>query len=497
MSVATFSLTGSSERPLADPLRRRQGWVRGAWPTLGALALAMALGAGLSWCVFKSPLTLYDGLDPIITAHDSSSATAVFRTALGATGYLRPLRIAQVKWFFDLRPWDPVGTFTAIHATLLCVTLLLFALFLRPVLPHEFPAAAIALTVLVGHQSFFILAGEQYPINHFLEIVALAVAAAAAARGRPSRWKEFVVPALLVVGALTLESGVLVGVVVVACWVVGWRGVSARAVVLCVLLVIGYAWLRVGVLGVAGPGLEERASGYFMDRLEPSELVARFGRNPVRFYAYNIVSAFLDVILSEPRDGRWIMLRRWIEGSFRPWMAIQLVSSLVLSAAMAWAAVSAFGNWWRRRLTERDRFVLVALAVVGANSVLSYAYIKDEVLSVGAAFYAAAAYAVVASLLADVPRARWAALASAAAVVTVSLLWTSRAAGTFFNLRTFAYKTATDWGSYEPEQAMPRDWAVPDTRRLFLDLRRANVGRPVPHPYFTNEHAVEPYVEIR
>ena len=464
---------------------------------LGALALALVFGAGLSWCVVRSPLTLYDGLDPIITAHDSPSVAATFRDALGAAAYFRPLRLAQIKWFFDLRPWDPVGTYTAVHATLLCLTLALFVLFLRPMVANEFRAATIALMVLVGHQSFFILVAEQYPINHFLEMVALAVAVAAAARGRPRRWKEFLVPALLVLGVLTLESGVLIAVVAVACWAVGWRGVSGRAVLICVLLVAGYFWIRVGVFGVSGPGLDERASGYWLSRLEPRDLIEKFGNNPLPFYAYNVMSGFLDVTASEPRDGRWIMLSRWLDGDFRLWMAIQLVSSLVLSAAIASAAVSALRNWGRGALTERDRFVLVALAVVGANSILSYAYIKDEVLSVGAAFYAAAAYAVLASLLADVPRTRPMALLAALVVLSVSLLWTSRAAGTFFNLRSFAYKTAADWGGYEPEQEMPADWASPATRRLFLDLRRSNLGRSVPHPYFTNEESVQPYVEIR
>ncbi len=465
--------------------------------TVCALVLALTFGAGLSWCAFKAPLTLYDGLDPIVAAHASPSAVATFRSALGAEAYFRPLRVAQIKAFFDLQPSNPVHTYTVIHAALLCVTLLLFVAYLRPRTSNEGAAAAMALIVLVGHHAFLILAAEQYPINHFLEIVTLSLAAAAVARGEPRAWKAFAVPALFVIGALTLESGVLVAVVAVACWMVGWRGASGRAVLACVLLAAGYIWLRVGVFGVASPGLDERASGYWLDRLEPSELVSRFGDSPLRFYIYNVFSSLLDVTLSQPRDGRWIMVSRWLNGGAEPWMVVHLASSLVLSAAIVWALVRAVTNWRSGILTERDRFVLVALALVGANSVLSYAYIKDEVLSVGAAFYAAAAYAVVASYLADLPRSSAKAVAVALMLAIGSVLWTSRAAGTFVNLRSLAYKTAADWARYEPAVEMPREWSSPAVRRLYEDLRRSNLARPVPHPYFTRERAIQGYVEIR
>ena len=47
----------------------------------------------------------------------------------------------------------------------------------------------------------------------------------------------------------------------------------------------------------------ERASGFGFRVLDPPELADRFGGNPLPFYAYNIASSVLSVLLSEPRGG--------------------------------------------------------------------------------------------------------------------------------------------------------------------------------------------------
>jgi len=42
------------------------------------------------------------------------------------------------------------------------------------------------------------------------------------------------------------------------------------------------------------------------------------------------------------------------------------------------------GRWRGSALADRDRFVLVAFALIGAKVAISSSYVKDEVLSVGA-----------------------------------------------------------------------------------------------------------------
>lgn len=465
--------------------------------TLTLVLVAALLAAGLSLVILRSPLTLNDGLGPVLDSRRATSVTDVFRAALYTKGYLRPLRVAQIKAVHDLSPADPMSAYKAVHVGLTMAALVLFAVFLRPASPAEVTAAAIALMVFAGHHSFFMLLAEAYPINHFLEMVSLTLLVAILARGAPRWWKDLLAPALLVIGLLTLESGILIAVVAVGCWLLGWRGISMRGVVACVVVVAGYAWLRIGILEVTSPGLDERAAGWGLGRLEPEELVARFQANPLPFYAYNVVSAFLDLLISQPRNGTWIIARRWVDGDVPPWMFIHLVSSCLVSGLMLVTMAGALRRWRTGVLTDRDRFVLLALALCACNAALSYGYVKDDVLSIGAAFYAAGAFAVLAGVAERVTGAGGAARVAAALLIACSLLWSSRAAGTFYSLRAFAYRTGADWARYSLDRELPGDAAFEPTRRLFDELRRRNVTLGGPHPAFTNETRVQRYVEIQ
>jgi hypothetical protein len=465
--------------------------------TGSALALAGALALGLAWCIVQSPLTLYDGLGPILDARRTDSVRVMFADALYAAGYLRPLRMAQIKLVVDAAPLDPTTAFKLIHVTLVAATFVLFAAWLRPRSASEFVAAAIALVMLIGHHSFFVLYAEAYPINHFLEIVALAVATLLMARGAPRWWKDALAPIMLAIAVLTIESGILIGVVAVACWAVGWRGISWRGALACVLVIAAYLCLRFLVLHVASPGLDERATGWWLARLEPDELRARFADNPLPFYAYNVFAAVLDVLLSEPRSGTFQMVRRWLEDDARPWMWVQLVSSLIVSGLLVAALVAAVRRWRDGTLEERDRFVLVAFALVAANAAISYGYVKDEVLSVGATAYAGGVFAVAARVGDRVVRGVNGAPAWAVLLVAASALWSTRAAGTILSLQSSAYKTANDWATYSLERELPADWEYEPTRRTFEAMRRRNLGYHVPHPLFTRQVDVPDYVEVQ
>jgi hypothetical protein len=465
--------------------------------TLAAVGVACALALGLSWCIARSPLTLYDGLGPVLDARRSPSVYEAFRSSLGSVGYLRPLRIVQIKVAYDRFPSNPTRGFKAIHVGLTFAALVLFALWIRPRSPEEFVAAAIALVLLVGHHSYFTLFSEAYPINHFLEMVALSVAAALLARGAPRWWKSALIAVLLAIGLATLESGLLIAVVTVVCWTVGWRGVSGGGVLVSLAVVAAYLWIRFGVLEVTSPGLDERAAGWWLARLEPEELIARFQANPLPFYAYNVFAALLDVLLSQPRTGTFFIIRRWIENDASPWMFIHILSSLLVTGLLLVALVPALKRWRARALEDRDRFVLLAFALVVANSALSYGYVKDEVLSVGTTFYAGGAFAVVASLAGQDRRTPFARYAATLLLVAVSVLWSSRAAGTFFALRSAAFKTATDWGLYSLERELPNDWAFEPTRMLFFEMRRRNIEYSVSPPLLTNERDVSRWVEIQ
>ena len=467
---------------------------RWAWATL---AVAASLALGLSWCILRGPLTLNDGFGPILESRLSESVRDIYERAIYSRGYWRPLRVVQIKLVVDATPPDSTSAFKAIHVALTLATFLLFAAWIRPRTLTEFGAAGIALMIVAGHHSFFVLFSEAYPINHFLEILALALAVACLARGEPRWWKGVLAALIVAIGSVTIESGLLIGVVAVACWMVGWRGVSRSGVVAVLVVIAAYLYVRFGVLEIPSPGLDERSAGWWLDRLEPPELLARFGDNPMPFYAYNVMASALDVLLSEPRTGSWQIARRWIEDNVWPWNYVHLISSLLVTGALLAALVPALRRWWARALEDRDRFVLLAFIMIAANSVMSFGYVKDEVLSVGAVFYAGGAFAVLASLADRVNGGVIRRTAVIVVLLSVSILWSSRAAGTFFSLQASAFKVSNDWAQYSLDSESEETRNSEATRRAYEAMRARSLSYAVPHPVFTKQPRVDRYLEVQ
>jgi hypothetical protein len=475
-----------------QPLTARPTWA--AWATL---ALAGSLALGISWCILHGPLTLNDGLGPILDSRLSESLHDTYESAIYSQGYWRPLRLIQIKIAVDASPSDSTLMFKVIHVALIVAIFLMFAAWIRPRTVAEFAAGGVALMIVTGHHSFFVLFSEAYPINHFLEIAALAVAVAWIARGTPRWWKGVLATLLVIIGSLTIESGLLIGVVAVACWLVGWRGIPGRAVLAVVAVVAAYFYLRFGVLEISSPGLEERAAGWWLDRLDTSELVARFGANPLPFYAYNVMASAFNVLFSEPRGGIWSIARRWVEDNMRPWAIIHVISSLLVTGVMLAALAPALRRWYGRTLEDRDRFVILAFIMIAANSVLSFGYVKDEVLSVGAVFYAAGAFAAFAGLAGRIDGGTMRRAVVVVLLMSSSVLWSSRAAATFFSLQASAFKVANDWAKYSLENECEDLWNSEASRRAYQAMRARSLSYNVPHPVFTKQQRVDRYLEVQ
>jgi hypothetical protein len=109
--------------------------------------------------------------------------------------------------------------------------------------------------------------------------------------------------------ALTLESGLLVWVVIAAAWLTGMPGASRRAVTGATVLLAAYAVVRFGMFNTGLPTIEERSTGFLLGMLSPEQVRARFGENLIVLHLYNFVSSALSVLLSEPRSGVWAFVR--------------------------------------------------------------------------------------------------------------------------------------------------------------------------------------------
>ena len=450
--------------------------------------MAALLAGTMAYDVWRVPVQVYDSLVEILDAQRSPSVVASFRGSMEGAGYLRPARIAQIKAVYDLSGTHLRLGYRGFHVALLLAFFWLFARALRVESGTDASAAAFALTVVTGLHTFPAFVREAFPINHFLEIAVLGLLALNLAQSRGGWWVDATAALVFAFAALTLESGLLVWVVVAAAWVSGLRGISTRGVILVTALLTGYVALRLGMLSEAVPSLTERSSGFLFDRLEPDELQRRFGDAPFVFYAYNVGASLLGVLLSEPRDGVFVAVRSWLDGDVfqRTWVA--LISSVLTGGLMGWAA-------WRRvrqggPLDTADRLVIVAAAVLPANAVLAFAYTKDEIMAFAGVFYAFAAYAAarVAIHHGGTLRRPGAVWAVSLVLVTMASCWAIRSVSVHHMMSRQAFRVRNDWVSAPLFLRSEKRWpSAPEAVALVESLQRQALDAPVRNPQLVPE----------
>jgi hypothetical protein len=461
-----------------------------AWPGITALRATYGAAAVLvltfAYGLMRMPVQISDSLEQLLNAQQSSSVLAHFVAWSQRAAYLRPVFFAEVKALFDLADGHYWVVYRGFHALLACALIALFVRALRVRSWDDFSASIFALTVLTGLHTFRGLVREAFPVNHYLQVAVLCLLALNLARSRGG-WRVDVAAAItFLVASLTLESGLLVWVVIVAAWASGMRGVSRRGVVAMTALLGLYLWVRFWVLSVGSPGFDERSTGFLLRMLEPEEIEQRFGATPAIFYAYNVTTSFLSVLFSEPDGGVFETLRAWLAGDVPPRLYVAVASSLLSTALIVWAVASRVRGGMRSLRDDSTQLLAVSAAVVLANAVLSYVYTKHEILSVAGCFYAVAAFVAARHAL-DRMRAGMPAAARVAIVIVLACtatLWAFRSLGVHHMLRVEAYRVRNDWAGIPAE--MWREEGSPRQRQaagLIRQLRREAIAMPGSNPY--------------
>jgi hypothetical protein len=261
------------------------------------------------------------------------------------------------------------------------------------------------------------------------------------------------------------------------------RGISRRGVAVVTVLMALYLSARLFYTG--SPGLDERSSGFLFDVLDPDELQQRFGGNPAVFYAYNVVASVMSVLFSEPQAGVFLGVRGWLAGDVPPRTSVAIASSVILTALIVWTAATRPKGQTRLTLTPDKRLLAIVAAVLAANSVMSYAYTKDEIVTAAGAFYAIAAFVAARHAIerARQSPSRGVQVALLFVLLTASTLWAVRSAGVHHMIRVQAFKVRNDWGRLPT--ARYRD-AGPENQRgaaaVVRQLRRDALETRVPRP---------------
>ena len=455
-------------------------------PLGAAYLVAGILALSFSYDLLRVPIQVSDSLIELLDAQRSPSVLASFTGDLDAAAYLRPLRIAQIKTLFDLAQGHFGMAYRGFHALLLSAALLLFTRALRVRTWNDWVATVFALTVLTDLHTFRGTVREVFPINHFLEMVVFCLIALNLARSRGGWWIDLAAAVTFVLASLTLESGLLVWVVIVAAWASGMRGVSRRGVLAVTALLGVYVGLRFWHLSVGLPGLDERSSGFLLRMLEPDELNQRFGANPAWFYLYNVTASVISVLFSELDGGIFEIGRTWVQGDVPPRLYLAVISSVTTTSLIAWVVVTRMRGRRSRTYDDRDRMLLVTAAVLLANAALSFSYTKHEIISVAGVFYAFAAFVAARHSLDYVSeRTRGSGrIAMVLALAALSSFWTVRSTGVHHMLRVQAFKVRIDWVGVPP--AMVRDTGTAEERRsaaLVRQLRHDALDARVTNPY--------------
>lgn len=445
--------------PLADPGHEARVWWR---LSVGYGLLAATL---MGYFVMRVPIQVYDCFTDMCALLRPMSQLLAESFTLQA--YLRPGRWVLQKGLFELSGGHYFLAFRTFQAMQVMAVVLLFVALLRPRRALDAAVVPLALAVLLGSHTFAWTVLEAFPVNHFLTILLCCAAAANLAFSTHRWWTDVLAVVVFVVASATIETGLLVWVIFAAGYIVGLRGVSRTGLVVLSLLLGVYFVIRFVVLDLGVPELVLREGGFGFRRYTGEELQAIFAGRPFVFYAYNVAASFLGVLLSEPRHGVWTLTAGLAKGEPDPALVVNVLSSVLATGLIGYFMWMRRRHWLSGALERDDRIVLLFWVVLTANSVISYAYTKDAIISPAGFFFAAAVFVAVRHLLAALSdRSRPAIVVACLVFLTVSSTWAVRWVGIHAALDATAAKYRQQWAGIDELLPRMRSTLTPDERAI-------------------------------
>ena len=457
-----------------------------AW-SRGAYAYSIVFALGIAYFLVRMPYQISDDLEHVLIAQ-ASSAWDLLVTRYTTSESMRPLMWLTQNAAFELAPGGHYfATFKAIHVAELLVVVVLFVRLLRIRGAADAAALPLTLAALVGMHTFNVTVREGYPINHFMTVLACCLLVVTLAESSHRWWRDVAAVLTCAYALLTIETGVITWVCLVTVYLAGWRGVSRKAIAAVTLLIVGYLVVRFTVLDVGTRTVGATSSGYGFSVRNTGELVAMFGEYPVVFYAYNVICAAMTVLFSEPRAGVFQFTHFLVQGNVPAWSLVNVVVSVLGTTLIAIAIARRIGGWLHWTFDRDDVVLLLFVAVLAANSAISYPYLKEVVMSPAGMFYAAALFIAVRDLLRRAQqRPSSSAVWLAIPLLVLSAGWTLRAVTLAESLRASAFVNRNDWAQAEQREDEVRpQWRQrhPDAEQLVRDLSRQVVTMTVPQPY--------------
>lgn len=470
MSIDSFHSRAAAERAAALLSVRLT-------PRRTFLGFALLLTLLFASIVARSPMNLSDNkLSPAL----SDSLADVLTRA--SNGTYRPIGPLMARAAIQLVGGDEATTLRVLLAAQIAAVCLLLALVLPVTTWGDVAAGMMALSVLIGHHAFRPLANEGYPLNHFALVALFALLAVVLIRRPPGLLNDCLAAVVALVAAFTLESGVLVTGIFLVARPLGLRGVSWRGVGGVVAAFLVYFTARAALLsdGTFAPLLAGHRSGFGFEMLESAAIQARFGDHPWIWYSHNFLAGILSVFVAEPREGQWDFVGSALAGSVDGPRLVEVGASCLTTALIAVTGFrisrpAASNGWSNSMLHDADgRLVGLCVVVIVANGIMCMSYVKEEILSTAAVFYAIAAHVAVRRTIAWVGVTRWtfAAPVTVCALAVGATLWALRASDTACYVRSQAFVKRADWAMVDASRWSPEERALGTRmRQSYIDLR--------------------------
>lgn len=390
----------------------------------------------------------------------------------------RPLNLLITKAVLAIRGAD-FFVFRTAHLFIVGVLFLAWMKACDPRTWADFLRFGIATACVVGlHTSRHLFHG--IPLNPYTIVSAAALWAFVLARRAPGPLAAVWPPLLTAIAVLTLELGVVVPVILLTGYIVGWRGASrsglAGAAAVCVLYVAARAMWSSGVESL--PFYTE--TGFGFETADLTEQRQWFGTQPVLFYIYNVASTLLTVVASEPRSGEFVFIEGLWDASVSAsgWQWVNVLASIATSSVIVWALL-------RGRLERRERhLILVAGAGILVNAALGFLYVRDRIPSLAGLLYGVCLYVSllpVVDRLCSVRPLRVRRLA-AASIVVLSAAWGLRCAATQEYLEDLAWANRQEWIGRRVPYLRPASEAEAAVNVLFIHLQKQAIADVEPDP---------------
>jgi hypothetical protein len=452
------------------------------WPRAGYIS-ALLLTAAIGYFLLHLPIDISENILAITSVQDTTLGTLMTRG-----GVIRPGGWILFKTVLDGSFGHPFEGFRLLNTLSLAGIFLFGVHVLRVRTAQEWGVALLTLMVMVGIHPFHDSVRET-AVNHHIIVPCLLLAAVSVAMAAHRWWSDGLAVLILLAALLLVEAGVLVWVAIAAAWLTGLRGITTRGVAIGTALLATYLILHFLVLDLGAPAFGARSTGFGFHVMEPPEIRARFGDNPLPLYAYNVVAAGLSVLVSEPRAGVFSLIDQLRHGSLLAGSVLNVLTSLLTTGILIWFVTQRWASWRRREFTRGDRLFLIGAAVCGANAAISFSQLKDVVLTTGALLYALAVFPALAHLLDRLerpPLTRGRAAVACALLLAVSIGWTMRAALFFVDIRMAAYRSQSDWVMVEEWIASQEQTPLTEAQRATVRAWRSQMlAMPVPRAYLS------------